>query len=239
MPGGESEIERLNMKKQSRLSLASLLLILGLLALGLSFLSPHAMASPADHPTAPAAIESDGLPGDVSIDADHQVAAPEVADPAADRHVPGGVISIVAGLAALLFAAGFGRLDVGNRRTKALPNGAAATTCDAFDTGVTSSGVQPGDFEFRITAPALATGVMGDGKTMIYAAMMSDNADMSSPVVLYDRVVVQTGAGGAGAAATEGRFRLPSNAKRYIAVRATGSTTGDASASSFIMDPLF
>lgn len=221
------------MKKQSSLSLGSLLLILGIVMLGLSFLTPCAMASPVDHSAAPVAIEPDGLP------VDGATAGPVADRQIADRQVPGGVISLVAGLAALLFAAGFGRIDVANRRTKALPNGAAATTCDAFDTGVTSSGVQPGDFEFLITAPALGTSAMGDGKTMIYAAMMSDNADMSSPVVLYDRVVVQTGAGGAGAAATEGRFRLPTNAKRYIAVRATGSASGDASASSFVLDPLF
>jgi hypothetical protein len=123
--------------------------------------------------------------------------------------------------------------------TRALPNGAAAVTSASIDLGHTTNGEVPGDVEFLITAPAMATALMGDGKTMIYAVVSSANADLSSPTVVYDRVLVQTGAGGAGCAAGSARFRLPSNAQRYVGVRATGSATGDATGSSFTLEALF
>lgn len=129
--------------------------------------------------------------------------------------------------------------DAKLKKNKALPNGAAATTTDAIDLGHGSGGELVADVEFVINAPALGATPLPDGKTMIYAVVESDNADLSSPTVVYDRVLVQTGAGGAGAVAASKRFRLPTTVKRYIGVRATGSAAGDASASSFNFEALF
>lgn len=129
--------------------------------------------------------------------------------------------------------------DAKLKRTKALPNGAAATTTDAIDLGHGSGGDLHANVEFIINAPALGTTPMPNAKTMTYAVVESDASDLSNPVVLYDSVLVQTGAGGVGAAAASKRFKLPTTVKRYVGVRATGSGAGDASASSFNVEALF
>jgi hypothetical protein len=122
--------------------------------------------------------------------------------------------------------------------TRALPNGAAAVTSTAIDTQNSSLGDQPGDVEFLISAPAMGTTPMADAKTMIYDVIHSDNADLSSPVTLVDNIITQTGAGSAGCAAATKRFRLPSDAKRYIGFTATGSASGDATGSSATLEAL-
>lgn len=128
--------------------------------------------------------------------------------------------------------------DAALKLTKALPNGAAATTTDPIDLGG-PNGVHVSNVEFLISSPALGATPLPNSKTMTFAVMHSDNADLSSPSVLYDAVVVQTGAGGVGDVAKTGRFRVPSNCKRYIGVRATGSAAGDASGSSFTVEAMF
>jgi hypothetical protein len=129
--------------------------------------------------------------------------------------------------------------DALSKVTRALPNGAAAVTSTSIDTATSSAGEQPAEMEFLITAPALAVAAMADAKTMIYAVVGSANADLSGPIVIYDRLLVQTGAGGAGCAAGSARFRLPTTAPRYVGVRATGSAAGDATGSSFTLEALF
>lgn len=121
--------------------------------------------------------------------------------------------------------------DAGLKVTKALPNGAASVTTDAIDMG-NSSGDFRADCELLIQAPAMGTTPMGDAKTMKYQVLGSANSDLSAPTILADQILIQTGAGGAGCAAAEARWRPPSNCPRYIGVKATGSTTGDASGSS-------
>jgi len=49
-------------------------------------------------------------------------------------------------------------------------------------------------------------------------------------------VLVQTGAGGAGAAAATARFAIPSDCERYVRVTATNSGTGDASGASMTVN---
>lgn len=120
--------------------------------------------------------------------------------------------------------------------TKALPNGAANVTSAGIDTGKSDAlGYQAGSFEFQLDAPALTPAEQPDVKTMTYDVIQSDNSDMSSPAALYPSVIIQTGASGAGAVAVSFKFRIPSNAKRYIAVKATGSAPGDASGKSFTL----
>lgn len=109
----------------------------------------------------------------------------------------------------------------------------------ALDTG-SVSGEQSGDVEYILTAPALATGVLGDGATMKYGILMDTVEPIDgSSVVLMPDVIVQTGAGSAGAAAATYRFRLPSTATRFIGFKATNSAAGDASGSSATLEALF
>ncbi len=127
----------------------------------------------------------------------------------------------------------------GMKATKALPSGAAATTTDAIDLG-NITGDFRADVELLLQAPAMGATPMADGKTMTYAVMGSNSSDLSGPVILADKLLVQTGAGGVGVSAAEARWRPPTNlAYRYVGVRATGSTTGDASGSSMTLKAVF
>lgn len=123
--------------------------------------------------------------------------------------------------------------------TKALPNGAASTTSDAIDLASGTNGDFLAPCELLISAPALGVTPLPDAKTMKYSVVHSVNADLSSPATLAPDVLTQTGAGGAGAAAATFRFRLPTDVRRYIGVKATGSASGDASGSSMTAQLLF
>lgn len=122
--------------------------------------------------------------------------------------------------------------DAALKVTKALPNGAATIYTDGIDLGLGSLGDHLADCELLISAPALATGVMGDGKTMKYSVQHDTDAAFGTAAVLLVDVLTQTGAAGAGAAAATVSVRLPVDVNRYIRVRAIGSATGDCSGSS-------
>lgn len=134
-----------------------------------------------------------------------------------------------AAFAAFGTVASYGFGDGNLKKLKALPSGASATTTDAIDTGEGSTGTFTVDCELLIEAPAVTTGMLGDAATIKYDVVTSANADLSSSVTIAKEVLVQTGAGGAGAAANSARFRLPTNTLRYVGVKATKSATGDAS----------
>jgi hypothetical protein len=124
-------------------------------------------------------------------------------------------------------------------RTKALPNGAAAVVTDAVDLGHGTTGRLLANMEFLLEAPAMAVGPMANGKTMIYSIETDNDSAFGSATVVNAALITQTGAGGAGCAAASARFRLPTNCERYVRIKATGSTTGDASGSSMTFTPLF
>lgn len=128
--------------------------------------------------------------------------------------------------------------DANLKVTRALPNGAAAVTSTSIDNGKrTSQAYQRGDaVEFLLSAPAMNATEMPDAKTMIYDIIHSDNSDLSSPSILYDNVITQTGAGGVGCAAATKRVRLPSDAKAYIGFTATGSAAGNATTASATLE---
>lgn len=123
--------------------------------------------------------------------------------------------------------------------TRALPNGAAAVTSDSIDTGVSSRGIQPNGVEFLLTAPALNATEMPDGKTMTYDLLGSDNADLSAPSVTMPRVIIQTGAGGVGAAGATHRYRPAANGPRYWGFKGTGSASGNATTASATFEATF
>ena len=125
------------------------------------------------------------------------------------------------------------------RQTKALPASAAAITTDAIDLGHGTNGQNVAEHEFVLDAPALTVGELPNAQTMIYAIVTSANADMSSPTVVNAAFVTQTGADGAGAAAVEKRFRLPSDCQRYVGIRATKSGAGSAATASVTLSLKF
>ncbi len=86
--------------------------------------------------------------------------------------------------------------------------------------------------ELMIVAPALNTTMLPDADTATYKLEMDDDVAFGSAVDVYGSdVLVQTGAGAAGAAAATKRVRLPSDGKRYVRLTCTlAGTTGDASA---------
>lgn len=124
-------------------------------------------------------------------------------------------------------------------RTKALPNGAASTVTDAIDLGHGTTGRHLADMEFLLEAPAMGVTPMSNGKTMIYSIETDNDSAFGSATVVNAALITQTGAGGAGCAATSARFRLPTNCERYVRIKATGSASGDASGSSMTFTPLF
>lgn len=124
-------------------------------------------------------------------------------------------------------------------QTKALPNGAANTATDGFDLGHGPKGDFLADCELLIEAPALGVTPLPNAKTMIYSVEHADASNFSDVVQLADRIIVQTGADGAGDVAKSARFRLPSNVKRFVRVKATGSASGDASTANFRVSMVF
>lgn len=122
--------------------------------------------------------------------------------------------------------------DAACENTVALPNGAATVVGAGIEVGITTRGEFPGDVEVKIEAPALAVGDLANGATMKYSIVTEecDADDFYSPTVLIPDVLVQTGAGGAGAAATSWQGRLPaSGVLKSIGLKAVNSGAGDAS----------
>ena len=129
--------------------------------------------------------------------------------------------------------------DALKRVTKALPNGAAAVTTDAIDLEKGANGDHVAGCELLIEAPALTVGELANAATVKYDVVTSDNADLSAPTVVAKEVLTQTGADGAGAAASSVRFAFPTNVKRYVGVKATNSGAGNQSGKSVVASLVF
>ena len=122
------------------------------------------------------------------------------------------------------------RRDATYIETKALSNGAGAVNSSGFDLGALNArGERPENVEGYISAPALTTTQLPDTETMTYKVQHAASSDYSDAVTLADAVLVQTGAGGAGAAAATARYRIPSDCSRYVRIVATKTGTGDCS----------
>lgn len=130
--------------------------------------------------------------------------------------------------------------DADLKVTKTLPGSDTTVYSDPIDlANVDSQTSFLAMCELLVTAPALATGQLGDAATMTYLIQHDDDAEFGSAETLSTAVLVQTGAGGAGAAAAKARFRLPSNVKRYVRLGATNSADVDASAASAVLALVF
>jgi hypothetical protein len=143
------------------------------------------------------------------------------------------------------FSGGYGVRDNNYKLTLALPNAASTTvnTTTGLDTEVSSIGDFLAKAELLITAPALNTTILPDTKTMTYNVIASANSNMAGAVVVGQNALVQTGAGGAGAAAATGRWRPPTNigaTGRYLGLQeVSGANTTDASSKSGTLEMLF
>lgn len=125
--------------------------------------------------------------------------------------------------------------------TKALSNGAGNTATDPIDLGHNAAllGRNLADMEILIEMPALTTTELPDTETYIMSIETDDAVGFGSATVLYENVMKQTGAGGAGAAAKSTRVRLPSTVERFIRVKGTKTGTGNVSAKNMTVSLLF
>jgi hypothetical protein len=124
-------------------------------------------------------------------------------------------------------------------RSLTLPNGAATTNTTSIDLEHGAQGEFLADAEVLIEAPALTTGELGDTQVITYSLRQSANADFSADTEILGGLIVQTGAGGAGAAAATKRVRLPSDVQRYVRMRAVKTGATNASTKSASVKLLF
>lgn len=134
---------------------------------------------------------------------------------------------------------GFKVRDANLKQSQALPNGAASTATAGFDLGHGASGDFLANTELLIAAPALTTTELADTQTITYSVEHDDAASFSTVATLMSSVIVQTGAGGAGAPAATSQVRLPVDVKRYVRVKATKTGTSNASTASMTAEMLF
>jgi len=121
--------------------------------------------------------------------------------------------------------------------SKALGTADATVQTTGFDLGAMSDrGVFEAGVELEISAPALNTTQLPNADTCTYSVEHDDAVGFGTVAILADKVLVQTGAGGAGAAAAIAKFKLPSDVKRYVRVKAVlAGGTGDCSAASMVV----
>jgi hypothetical protein len=113
------------------------------------------------------------------------------------------------------------------------------TAIDLADTP-TAAGARLASCEWLLSAPALTTEMLPDTKAMTYSIEASVDAAFTTPITLAGSCIVQTGAGGAGAAAATFRLPIPSDCARYIRAKAISSEdVSDCSSVSMKMELLF
>lgn len=124
--------------------------------------------------------------------------------------------------------------------TKALPNGANTIYSDGFDLGHGLAGDLVANVELKLTCPALTTGELADTQTITYSLEHDTASGFGTTATIpgYAQLAVQTGAGGAGAAAQVITVRLPVDVKRYVRVKAVKAGASNASTKSLTAELL-
>lgn len=139
----------------------------------------------------------------------------------------------------------FNRRDAALRQSKALPAAASGNTItNPINVYNTPQGHFLAGCELEVSAPALTTTMLPDTRTATYDLLHSDEVNVDGtikgPVVLQAGFILQTGAGGAGAAAVTKKIRPQTSIKKFVALRCTlGASTTDSSARSMTLDMLF
>lgn len=134
-------------------------------------------------------------------------------------------------------------LDANYIKSTALPASAATVHGASLDLGDAVSGIPYVTTEtvnFQIVAPALSSAPkIADSGTVTYT--IEDSADNSSFTAISSlATLVQTGAGGVGAAGTTLTVKLPPSTRRYVRVSATTATSpGDLSTASYTVQLAF
>ena len=149
-------------------------------------------------------------------------------------------------LAPLAMSLGMNIRDASLKATLALPNAASTTVAQAagFDLEVTAAADLVAAFEILLTAPALTTVQLPNAATMTYNLIASASANLSTPTIIQQNLLVQTGAGGVCAALALARARIPVNLGalgfRYVGLQiVSGSTATNSSAVSATLEMLF
>jgi len=129
--------------------------------------------------------------------------------------------------------------DAGLNQSKALPAAGASASTTAIDLGtLTTRGARLEDVEFVLSLPA--TPDLVDDKTILIDIETDDDVEWGSALTLIDNAISVVGAGGAGAAAAEYRFKLPTGCERYLRATATVlAAGGDNTGVSFTLEPVF
>lgn len=131
------------------------------------------------------------------------------------------------------------REDAQLTNTRALPSGASTVNSAGIDLDVTVNSNFAANCEMEVVAPAVNATELPDTQTLTYVLQHDTDPAFGSATSLTASLIVQTGAGGAGAVSQTVRFQLPSNVKRYVRLRVTKSGTGDASGKTATMKLLF
>lgn len=125
-------------------------------------------------------------------------------------------------------------------QTKALPAAAATAYTTAIDLGAQSALAElAAEVEFEVSVPA--TPALVEAKTIIIDIQTDNDVAFGSPKTVIDNIITVTGAAlAAGGAAASQRFRLPTNAERYLRAAATVLADGGSNiAVSFTLKALF
>jgi hypothetical protein len=132
--------------------------------------------------------------------------------------------------------------DATLKSTDALPDAASATVGGTpIDLGpITGISARSEKVEALLSVPALTTVMLPDAKTMTYSIEAASDSAFTNPITLAGSCIVQTGAGGAGAAANTFRMKIPGNCARYLRAKAvSGALTTDASSLKMTLQLLF
>jgi hypothetical protein len=110
----------------------------------------------------------------------------------------------------------------------ALPAAASSSTnSTAID--LSTDVFKVGLYEFVVAIPALSTTIAPDTRTVTVLLETSTTSNFAA--IVQSQQYIYTGAGGAGIAATESRFRVSSNTAQYARFKVTfGASTTDGSA---------
>lgn len=112
--------------------------------------------------------------------------------------------------------------------TFTLPAAASASTVSAA-INLGTDEYKSEHIEVALSVPALSTTIVPDTRTVDYILETSSVSNFAT--IDQTQSYRQTGAGGAGVAAFEARFRVPSNCKQYVRTKVTfGASTTDGSA---------
>ncbi len=102
----------------------------------------------------------------------------------------------------------------------------ASTTSAAIDLGADE--YKGENYEFELSTPALATGVIPDASVLTHTLETSTTSNFAAIVGTYSQSI--TGAGGAGVAAKVTRFSVPSDCPRYVRFKTTRGSGGTSAA---------